>query len=132
MNEFIFFLMIRRPPRSTRTDTLFPYTTLFRSDQHIVEAHRVPVDFAQRGDARFDLAPQHAHGQRVADADIQNPGRLLVPRDPRRPAIVAWPPPAPHQTAALPHGVPIGHPPYAAHAPGAVRLSSQLPHPPPP
>src|SRR3546814_16674841 len=25
--------MIRRPPRSTRTDTLFPYTTLFRSDQ---------------------------------------------------------------------------------------------------
>src|SRR3546814_5596899 len=29
-----FFLMIRRPPRSTRTDTLFPYTTLFRSDRH--------------------------------------------------------------------------------------------------
>src|SRR3546814_15473325 len=32
MRFFIFFfLMIRRPPRSTRTDTLFPYTTLFRS-----------------------------------------------------------------------------------------------------
>src|SRR3546814_8241095 len=31
MSLFIFFLMIRRPPRSTRTDTLFPYTTLFRS-----------------------------------------------------------------------------------------------------
>src|SRR3546814_18699051 len=29
---FFCFLMIRRPPRSTRTDTLFPYTTLFRSD----------------------------------------------------------------------------------------------------
>src|SRR3546814_3470552 len=29
---YFFFLMIRRPPRSTRTDTLFPYTTLFRSD----------------------------------------------------------------------------------------------------
>src|SRR3546814_8072671 len=28
---FVVFLMIRRPPRSTRTDTLFPYTTLFRS-----------------------------------------------------------------------------------------------------
>src|SRR3546814_4643595 len=28
---FFFCLMIRRPPRSTRTDTLFPYTTLFRS-----------------------------------------------------------------------------------------------------
>src|SRR3546814_5226460 len=32
LTTFIFvFLMIRRPPRSTRTDTLFPYTTLFRS-----------------------------------------------------------------------------------------------------
>src|SRR3546814_20631080 len=30
-----FFLMIRRPPRSTRTDTLFPYTTLFRSDGNV-------------------------------------------------------------------------------------------------
>src|SRR3546814_6082091 len=30
-----FFLMLRRPPRSTRTDTLFPYTTLFRSDLEI-------------------------------------------------------------------------------------------------
>src|SRR3546814_15383168 len=29
---YFFFLMIRRPPRSTRTDTLFPYTTLFRSN----------------------------------------------------------------------------------------------------
>src|SRR3546814_3576978 len=29
--QMFFFLMIRRPPRSTRTDTLFPYTTLFRS-----------------------------------------------------------------------------------------------------
>src|SRR3546814_12336496 len=29
--RLFFFLMIRRPPRSTRTDTLFPYTTLFRS-----------------------------------------------------------------------------------------------------
>src|SRR3546814_11640055 len=34
----IFCLMTRRPPRATRTDTLFPYTTLFRSD-----------DLAQRG-----------------------------------------------------------------------------------
>src|SRR3546814_12828492 len=31
---YFFFLMIRRPPRSTRTDTLFPYTTLFRSWGH--------------------------------------------------------------------------------------------------
>src|SRR3546814_2779811 len=33
-----FFLMIRRPPRSTRTDTLFPYTTLFRSKLALDEA----------------------------------------------------------------------------------------------
>src|SRR3546814_16123268 len=32
-----FFLMIRRPPRSTRTDTLFPYTTLFRSDAALLQ-----------------------------------------------------------------------------------------------
>src|SRR3546814_13079239 len=31
-----FFLMIRRPPRSTRTDTLFPYTTLFRSERSLM------------------------------------------------------------------------------------------------
>src|SRR3546814_15685154 len=30
-----FFLMLRRPPRSTRTDTLFPYTTLFRSARFV-------------------------------------------------------------------------------------------------
>src|SRR3546814_9163806 len=43
---FFFFLMIRRPPRSTRTDTLFPYTTLFRS------ARPVPAwQWRTRGDA---------------------------------------------------------------------------------
>src|SRR3546814_19687704 len=34
----VFFLMLRRPPRSTRTDTLFPYTTLFRSDKPAILA----------------------------------------------------------------------------------------------
>src|SRR3546814_8856733 len=45
-----FFLMIRRPPRSTRTDTLFPYTTLFRSAEEIVDAlrPRQPVRLAAR------------------------------------------------------------------------------------
>src|SRR3546814_18181077 len=41
---FFFFLMIRRPPRSTLTDTLFPYTTLFRSlafdHRHVVGGRR--------------------------------------------------------------------------------------------
>src|SRR3546814_18627975 len=40
--HFFFFLMIRRPPRSTRTDTLFPYTTLFRSLDQAVPPHRLP------------------------------------------------------------------------------------------
>src|SRR3546814_17861837 len=46
----IFFLMIPRPPRSTRTDTLFPYTTLFRS-----EVLRVDVVVQQCGLARVAL-----------------------------------------------------------------------------
>src|SRR3546814_19975932 len=37
----VFFLMIRLPPRSTRTDTLFPYTTLFRSKEGSAMARRV-------------------------------------------------------------------------------------------
>src|SRR3546814_15898761 len=37
--------MIRRPPRSTRTDTLFPYTTLFRS--HYFDAKEASLDFAK-------------------------------------------------------------------------------------
>src|SRR3546814_13920012 len=43
----VFFLMIRRPPRSTRTDTLFPYTTLFRSVPTISCPSTLPT--AQRG-----------------------------------------------------------------------------------
>src|SRR3546814_4552069 len=44
----IFFLMIRRPPRSTLTDTPFPYTTLFRStddDMCRLHAHASAVDY---------------------------------------------------------------------------------------
>src|SRR3546814_3564810 len=61
-----FFLMIRRPPRSTRTDTLFPYTTLFRSSQRFEAAcahpvgrdgGRLPRTNAQRAGAR---SPQGA------------------------------------------------------------------------
>src|SRR3546814_5356573 len=53
----LFFLMIRRPPRSTRTDTLFPYTTLFRSindrqpqdDDSVVNVwHRILFSFGFR------------------------------------------------------------------------------------
>src|SRR3546814_8094178 len=48
--------MIRRPPRSTRTDTLFPYTTLFRSDR----------DAAVRARAGRDRERQHAEDEREA------------------------------------------------------------------
>src|SRR3546814_13814221 len=40
----LFFLRIRRPPRSTRTDTLFPYTTLFRSSLCGAGARVVVID----------------------------------------------------------------------------------------
>src|SRR3546814_8543309 len=40
------FLMIRRPPRSTRTDPLFPYTTLFRSTVALPEARKHILDGA--------------------------------------------------------------------------------------
>src|SRR3546814_18552577 len=42
----VFCLMIRRPPRSTRTDTLFPYTTLFRSRPDALDMNPGEVDFA--------------------------------------------------------------------------------------
>src|SRR3546814_11913376 len=47
----LFFLMIRRPPRSTRTDTLFPYTTLFRS-QLVDQVARVARRIVHRGHRR--------------------------------------------------------------------------------
>src|SRR3546814_13809415 len=53
---YVFFLMIRRPPRSTLTDTLFPYTTLFRSSEKrslLVSQHR------------FQFA--HGSGNRLVD-----------------------------------------------------------------
>src|SRR3546814_20590970 len=51
MAVFCLFLIIRRPPRSTRTDTLFPYTTLFRSIAFSSSFRR-----AVRGDLRAGVA----------------------------------------------------------------------------
>src|SRR3546814_12272582 len=60
--SLVFFLMIRRPPRSTRTDTLFPYTTLFRS----TSASRLPATAAPSRDRPLSLlAVQAAQAQRV-------------------------------------------------------------------
>src|SRR3546814_16616500 len=44
--------MIRRPPRSTRTDTLFPYTTLFRSAGLLLVVHRTRLGTAMRATAQ--------------------------------------------------------------------------------
>src|SRR3546814_18945410 len=62
-------LMIRRPPRATRTDTLFPYTTLFRS-----------LDFPNRGARTLGLLAEL--DRVVAEAG----GRLYPAKDGRMPA----------------------------------------------
>src|SRR3546814_19212110 len=66
----VFFLMRRRPPRSTRTDTLFPYTTLFRSGEDGTDNHQreAEVDQAPPGiDHRLAESEQHAHSGRPGD-----------------------------------------------------------------
>src|SRR3546814_7598714 len=65
------FLMIRRPPRATRTDTLFPYTTLFRSAGDDLE-------FRQRLDQRA-VGADAARGDQPADArrDVLQQGCLV-------------------------------------------------------
>src|SRR3546814_2856499 len=91
----MFFLMIRRPPRSTRTDTLFPYTTRFRSvpiDRLVQELQEVAE--AELIDARGDLLAQrqHAHAdvrQHDEQQDPQREGREQ--QDQREPAEVALP-----------------------------------------
>src|SRR3546814_5835606 len=80
--------MIRRPPRSTRTDTLFPYTTLFRSDDPAEAA-----DFEQA--RRILLVLRLNHGdhriarQRVAHhrpiARLEDVERQLRAREEQRP-----------------------------------------------
>src|SRR3546814_4320393 len=54
-----FFLMIRRPPRSTRTDTLFPYTTLFRSRYRSRSiARRTPPAVAELIECSLERPPK--------------------------------------------------------------------------
>src|SRR3546814_7039218 len=52
--------MIRRPPRSTRTDTLFPYTTLFRSEQ----LECLPGEFGFGDKRRYASQQQYGHRPR--------------------------------------------------------------------
>src|SRR3546814_13449794 len=79
---FIFFLMTRRPPRSTRTDTLVPYTTLFRSvlcdDEraHRIARARILFDHRPAGQRRRVLVGilRVMRGDRLIDtAEIAGP-----------------------------------------------------------
>src|SRR3546814_2590563 len=78
--------MIRRPPRSTRTDTLFPYTTLFRSDRPLDEngvADRLvlrnesvipqaPLQEAGRGFRELEFDAEAAeHGPKASGAGVE-------------------------------------------------------------
>src|SRR3546814_8087444 len=81
---YCFFLMIRRPPRSTRTDTLFPYTTLFRSSHGAgraaaVAGHRTACRRTERGDG---LSTRDA--RRAATARASACRRSAIRRDGRR------------------------------------------------
>src|SRR3546814_11204174 len=74
-----FFLMIRRPPRSTRTDTLFPYTTLFRSyhrkrlfdEQPSALLHAGP--FEKRDSAPQVSAPERALLELLSEVGVRQP-----------------------------------------------------------
>src|SRR3546814_11444169 len=70
---FFFFLRIRRPPRSTRTDTLFPYTTLFRSGAAAPETPEGHIGAARVG--RVRVAPLRVG---LPDLDHGVAGRLAV------------------------------------------------------
>src|SRR3546814_6633290 len=73
--------MIRRPPRSTRTDTLFPYTTLFRSAR-VHHGLRLEPDLG----ARLDRGAQHIPGRKLHHAAIGDQTARLRPlARPRRP-----------------------------------------------
>src|SRR3546814_1465763 len=61
---YFFFLMIRRPPRSTRTDTLFPYTTLFRSVHASVRGPRERRS-DRSGPVRSSAAAGSSTGSRI-------------------------------------------------------------------
>src|SRR3546814_2850030 len=72
-----FFLMIRRPPRSTRTDTLFPYTTLFRSS---APAPALAYPDTARGDT---VDPQFG-------VDVADPYRWLEDDVRVNPKVADW------------------------------------------
>src|SRR3546814_18550600 len=64
--------MIPRPPRSTRTDTLFPYTTLFRSLRGVrlaADLDRLPVDILRPPERELDQPGPHRRVGHLVDQD---------------------------------------------------------------
>src|SRR3546814_8670644 len=61
----LFFLTVRRPPRSTRTDTLFPYTTLFRSGGDREHRRSLPVQTCDDGSHDGGGFRNVAHSHRI-------------------------------------------------------------------
>src|SRR3546814_955894 len=78
--------MLRRPPRSTRTDTLFPYTTLFRSGQQGLQ-----IEVSLRTDEAFQLLARRPIDTAVA-APQENMLEHGIDRLPARTKIVGNPP----------------------------------------
>src|SRR3546814_15852254 len=76
-----FFLMIRRPPRSTRTDTLFPYTTLFRS-AILIETCQDPLQVkAAVNGAKLARAAAAVDVPLMVQVTVETTGTLLVGAD---------------------------------------------------
>src|SRR3546814_9128588 len=81
MRSLIFFLMIRRPPRSTRTDTLLPCTTLFRCPRAVLGGLR-PGEGHHRDDGipqsrtTEGRAPRQGRGGQDLRAEARDGGRL--------------------------------------------------------
>src|SRR3546814_17340913 len=74
--------MIRRPPRSTRTDTLFPYTTLFRSTVVLKPAPDTPAMGAIFGELAIEAGLPKGVLNIVTSSDPVTAGEMLT-KDPR-------------------------------------------------
>ena len=61
-------------------------------DQHEIDRKTAPVHFAQIGDRRDDVAPEHIDGDGIADLQPEPVGDFFFHRDERRPRIVLGPP----------------------------------------
>src|SRR3546814_18848333 len=79
----VFFLMIRRPPRSTRTDTLFPYTTLFRSGERVDTQRRHAVALRVIGVMDDVIAVAVLEHRAMAGADEPVAGATVGAQDHR-------------------------------------------------